>query len=48
MMQPMKDCMLKVVFVRYSARITPNPASGTENMTTSGSRSDSNWHAMTM
>ena len=48
MMQPMKDWMLKVVSVKKSIRITPMAASGTENITTNGSRSDSYWQAITM
>ena len=47
MMQPIKDCRLRVVFVKNSIRMTPTAAKGTENMTTKGSRRDSNWQAMT-
>ncbi len=48
MMQPMYDCRLRVVFVRNRMTSTPVAATGTDIITTKGSRSDSYWQASTM
>ena len=48
MMQPMYDCTLKVESVNKSIIMTPMAASGTENITTKGYRSDSYNEAITM
>ncbi len=47
MITPIYACRLKDVDVSFSARTTPMAATGTENMTMKGSRSDSYCEAMT-